>query len=49
MEKMRENEKVKEWWKMTDGYQESMVEGAVSSESGSPPWWKGLKEVFYVA
>lgn len=47
MEKMRENPKVREWWRMTDGYQESMVPGAVSSEAGEPSWWKGLEEVFY--
>jgi len=47
MEKMRENPKVREWWKMTDGYQESFVEGATSSEAGEPAWWKGLDEVFY--
>jgi L-rhamnose mutarotase len=47
MEKMRENPKVREWWKMTDSYQESMVPGAVSSESGEPSWWKGLEQVFY--
>ncbi|RQM06805.1 hypothetical protein DH86_00002769, partial [Scytalidium sp. 3C] len=48
MEKMRENPKVREWWKMTDGYQESFVEGATSSEAGEPAWWKGLEEVFYI-
>ncbi|KXJ94213.1 hypothetical protein Micbo1qcDRAFT_231754 [Microdochium bolleyi] len=47
MEKMRENPKVREWWQMTDGWQESLVPGAKSSESGSPPWWKEVKEVFY--
>jgi len=47
MEKMRENPKVREWWRMTDGYQESMVPGAKSSEAGEPSWWKGLEEVFY--
>lgn len=49
MEKMRANEKVREWWKMTDSYQESMVEGAKSSESGEPSWWKGIDQVFYAA
>lgn len=48
MELMRENPKVREWWKMTDGYQESVVPGAVSSESGNPGWWKPLEEVFHV-
>lgn len=49
MEKMRENEKVREWWKMTDGWQESMVPGAKSSEAGEPGWWKPVEEVFYTA
>ncbi|KAM0816545.1 putative L-rhamnose mutarotase [Seiridium cardinale] len=47
MEKMAENPKVREWWKMTDEMQESLVPGAESSESGEPSWWKGLEEVFY--
>lgn len=49
MEHMRENPKVREWWAMTDSYQESMVPGAKSSESGEPSWWKGVEEVFYQA
>jgi L-rhamnose mutarotase len=49
MEKMAENPKVQEWWRMTDSYQESLVEGATSSVAGSPPWWKGLQEVFWTA
>jgi L-rhamnose mutarotase len=49
MEKMADNPKVQEWWRMTDSYQESLVEGATSSQAGSPPWWKGLQEVFYMA
>lgn len=48
-EKMAENPKVQEWWRMTDGYQESFVEGAKSSVAGDPAWWKGLQEVFYTA
>ncbi|KAK9417446.1 putative L-rhamnose mutarotase [Seiridium unicorne] len=47
MEKMAENPKVREWWKMTDEMQESLVPDAKSSESGEPSWWKGLEEVFY--
>ncbi|ORY67722.1 uncharacterized protein BCR38DRAFT_483330 [Pseudomassariella vexata] len=47
MERMTENPKVREWWAMTDGYQESLVPGAKSSEAGTPSWWKGLEEVFY--
>ncbi|KAI1452618.1 rhamnose mutarotase [Annulohypoxylon moriforme] len=48
MERMRANPKVREWWAMTDGFQESMVPGAKSSESGDPAWWKVLEEVFYL-
>ncbi|KAB5547047.1 hypothetical protein GE09DRAFT_1224063 [Coniochaeta sp. 2T2.1] len=48
MERMRENPRVREWWKMTDGWQESMVPGAKSSEAGSPAWWKPVEEVFHV-
>jgi L-rhamnose mutarotase len=47
MERMRENPKVQEWWKMTDSFQESFVEGAKSSQEGEPAWWKGIQEVFY--
>lgn len=28
---------------------QTLVPGAKSSESGSPPWWKEIKEVFYAA
>lgn len=49
MQLMAENEKVKEWWRMTDSFQESLVAGAKSSEAGTPSWWKRLEEVFYVA
>ncbi|KAK4151627.1 rhamnose mutarotase [Chaetomidium leptoderma] len=47
MERMRENPKVREWWKMTDCMQESLVPGAKDSESGEPSWWKPVEEVFY--
>ncbi|KAK3371905.1 rhamnose mutarotase [Podospora didyma] len=47
MKKMRANPKVREWWRMTDGYQESLVPGATSSEAGEPGWWKPMEEVFY--
>jgi L-rhamnose mutarotase len=36
MEKMRQNSEVQRWWAMTDGMQESFVDG----------WWRGLEEVF---
>lgn len=48
MERMGQNPKVREWWAMTDGWQESFVEGATSSEAGEPSWWKGVEEVFYL-
>ncbi|RPA97997.1 DUF718 domain protein [Choiromyces venosus 120613-1] len=46
MARMSGNPKVREWWEMTDGMQESFVEGAVGSVSG-PGWWTVLEEVFY--
>ncbi|KAK6540440.1 hypothetical protein TWF694_009235 [Orbilia ellipsospora] len=47
MARMAANPKVQEWWDMTDGMQESPVEGAVGSASG-PGWWGQTEEVFYV-
>ncbi|KAH6981858.1 rhamnose mutarotase [Ilyonectria robusta] len=44
---MAANPRVREWWRMTDGWQESLVPGAVSSEAGEPSWWKPVEEVFY--
>jgi L-rhamnose mutarotase len=35
MERMRENAKVREWWKITDAMQESLNDDAVSSEQSS--------------
>jgi len=51
MERMRENPKVREWWAMTDGWQESMVPGATGSgaEPPAPGWWKPMEEVFFAA
>ncbi|KGO68238.1 Dimeric alpha-beta barrel [Penicillium italicum] len=46
MESMRSLPKMREWWNMTDGMQESPVPGAVGSAEG-PGWWKPLEEVFY--
>ncbi|CAK9783441.1 unnamed protein product [Cutaneotrichosporon oleaginosum] len=45
MESIKESETTRRWWKMTDGQQESFVEGAVGSESG-PGWWAPTEEVF---
>ncbi|KAI0999019.1 hypothetical protein K3495_g9177 [Podosphaera aphanis] len=47
MEKMRENPKVQEWWRMMDSFQVSLVPGAKSSLDGVPAWWKGMEQVFY--
>ncbi|KAH6633743.1 L-rhamnose 1-epimeras-like protein [Boeremia exigua] len=47
MARMAANPKVQEWWRMTDGMQESPVEGAVGSKDG-PGWWGQSEEVFYV-
>ncbi|KFY69994.1 hypothetical protein V501_10082 [Pseudogymnoascus sp. VKM F-4519 (FW-2642)] len=47
MERMRDNPKVREWWALTDGMQESLVEGAVSSADGG--WWREVESVFYAA
>ncbi|KAH6894099.1 rhamnose mutarotase [Thelonectria olida] len=44
---MAANPRVREWWRMTDAWQESLVPGAVSSEAGEPSWWKPVEEVFY--
>ena len=45
MQKMKANPEVQRWWRMTDGMQESLVEGSKGSmdEKG---WWKDLEEVF---
>lgn len=48
MARMAENPRVREWWRMTDAWQESLVPGAVSSEAGEPSWWKPVEEVFYM-
>ncbi|CBY00566.1 hypothetical protein IAQ61_011487 [Plenodomus lingam] len=47
MARMAANPKVQEWWRMTDGMQESPVEGAMGSKDG-PGWWGQTEEVFYL-
>ena len=49
MERMRQDPKVREWWAMTDSWQESLVPGATKSEAEppAPGWWKPINEVFY--
>lgn len=46
MARMAANPKVQEWWKMTDGMQESLVPGAAGSAEG-PGWWMNGVEVFH--
>lgn len=45
MVKMRANPEVRRWWEMTDGMQQSLVEGSAGS-TDSKGWWKDLEEVF---
>jgi L-rhamnose mutarotase len=47
MARMAANPKVQEWWRMTDGMQQSPVDGAVGSKDG-PGWWGVMEEVFHV-
>lgn len=45
LEKMRANPEVQRWWQMTDGMQETLVDGSKGS-TDPKGWWKGLEEVF---
>lgn len=45
MEKMKANPEVRRWWEMTDGMQETLVEGSKGS-TDEKGWWRGLEEVF---
>ncbi|KAF2774533.1 rhamnose mutarotase [Teratosphaeria nubilosa] len=45
MKRMAENPEVQKWWAMTDGMQESFVEGSKGS-TDPKGWWLGLEEVF---
>jgi len=45
MEKMKANPEVRRWWAMTDGMQESLVEGSTGS-TDPKGWWTPLEEVF---
>jgi L-rhamnose mutarotase len=44
MKRAAEDEETQRWWKVTDGMQRSLVEGAKSSEDGG--WWYLCDEVF---
>jgi len=44
MRRVGEDEETRRWWKLTDGMQSSLVEGAKGSEEGE--WWYTCEEVF---
>ena len=44
MQRAAEDEETRRWWKITDGMQHSLVEGAKSSAEGG--WWYSCEEVF---
>jgi L-rhamnose mutarotase len=45
MERMRANPEVRKWWEMTDGMQQTLVDGSKGS-TDPKGWWKNLEEVF---
>ncbi|GLB35534.1 putative L-rhamnose mutarotase [Lyophyllum shimeji] len=45
MRKVAEDPETQRWWQVTDGMQESFVEGAEGSGKDIP-WWTELEEVF---
>ncbi|KAK0442847.1 rhamnose mutarotase [Armillaria borealis] len=45
MKKVAEDPETQRWWAMTDGMQESLVEGATGSGKDIP-WWADTEEVF---
>ncbi|KAF8955577.1 rhamnose mutarotase [Flammula alnicola] len=45
MKKVAEDPETQRWWKLTDGMQESFIEGAEGSGK-EIPWWTTLPEVF---
>ncbi|KAK0224996.1 hypothetical protein EDD85DRAFT_958724 [Armillaria nabsnona] len=45
MKKVVEDPDTQRWWAMTDGMQESLVEGATGSGKDIP-WWVDTEEVF---
>ncbi|KAK5138225.1 hypothetical protein LTR08_004921 [Meristemomyces frigidus] len=47
MERMSANPEVRRWWEMTDGMQETLIEGSKGS-TDVKGWWVGLEEVFRV-
>ncbi|EMD34365.1 hypothetical protein CERSUDRAFT_97626 [Gelatoporia subvermispora B] len=45
MRALAQDPETQRWWSLTDGLQESLVEGAKGS-GGDVPWWLDLEEVF---
>lgn len=45
MKKVGEDPETQRWWQVTDGMQQSFVEGAEGSGK-ERPWWTELEEVF---
>ncbi|KAJ7585432.1 rhamnose mutarotase [Mycena floridula] len=45
MKLVGEDPVTRQWWAVTDGMQQSFVEGATGS-GGEIPWWTELEEVF---
>jgi L-rhamnose mutarotase len=45
MAKMAADEVTREWWKLTDPMQSSLIDGAKGSEYGA--WWHSCEELFY--
>ncbi|CCM05778.1 uncharacterized protein FIBRA_08011 [Fibroporia radiculosa] len=45
MQQIAEDQETRRWWALTDGMQESFVEGAQGS-GGKVSWWLDLEEVF---
>ncbi|KAK7043789.1 hypothetical protein VNI00_008401 [Paramarasmius palmivorus] len=47
MKKVAEDPETQKWWKVTDGMQESFVEGAEGSGK-AVPWWTACFEVYMI-
>jgi L-rhamnose mutarotase len=47
MKKVAEDPETQKWWKVTDGMQESFVEGAEGSGKAIP-WWMACFKVYMI-
>ena len=45
MEAVKLDETTRKWWELTDGMQESFIEGSTGSEDDKG-WWMDAEEVF---